>query len=167
MLIWLARDGIPCAGVMMIPSSWKYYAAIHGQWFISQELWKWSLAYSVSDVDVLASSTIHYSSQTELSLNEVQTQLLSQNVWVHQATQRVHFEEVLTWEIEWCFFIKKNAGPRDVCAPSVLIQEAWGTMTNLDGEAFNFSIDAECGFVASNWRIHDEYITLIWKVLDS
>lgn len=160
-LIGLAKDGIPYAGIMAIPVSWKIFAAIAWYWYVSYSDEDSFCIYAVSDIDSLDTSTVHYSLQTERYLSWSQKDLLTDTVKVHNSTQNVHFEGILQWDIEGSFFLREGCGPWDVCAPAVLLQEAWGMITTLQWQQFDFSVHKKFWFVASNGVLHDELVWLI------
>lgn len=163
-LIWLAKDAVPYAWIMMIPTSWKVYTAIQWEWYYSEV---WDIRhkpYKVSNCKELNNALVHYSTQLHLSFSKTQCLVLSNYAWRYTETKNNYFEELIHGTIEWSFCSQKVCGPRDVCAPAVLIQEAWWVCTSLDWRPFNFMIHKKLWYIVSNWKIHNDLLLLTDKL---
>lgn len=155
-LIWLAKNWIPYAWVVMIPESWRIYSAVKWYWFLSN-----TLPYTLSACTVLSEACIHYSTQLDISFSQTQKKLLNDSPWRYQKTKENYFEELISWKIEWIFCSEKVCGPRDVCAPVVLIEEAWWKMTTLEWDPFNFAVHHQIWYIGSNWNVHNDLLNIV------
>lgn len=164
-LIGLSRNWIPHAGVVHVPTTWETYAAISWQWYICENMWDSCCHYSTSDCKDILDARIQYSLQSDAILSLSQKKALWQICKEHTSVKSVYFVNILLWNAEWCFFSRKDCWPWDTCAPAVILQEAGGMITNLEWEPFDFTVHNTFWFIGSNWKIHNQLVEGIWKIL--
>jgi myo-inositol-1(or 4)-monophosphatase len=154
--IALVEDGIPVVGVAYNPIG-RLYWAVRGQgaWCEDQRL-------CVSSLDRLTDATI-LSSRSETKRGEWDS---FKDVFRTRPTGSIAYKLSLiaTGEADASFtLVPKNEW--DICAGVLIVEEAGGKVTNLDGSpvVFNRPKTLLPGLIASNTVLHEQIFALIAK----
>ncbi len=153
--IALVEDGTPVLGVTYNPPTDQLYWAVrgHGSWRQAQRL-------HVSPLARLAEATI-LSSRSETKRGEWDA---FKNAFQTRPTGSIAYKlsVIASGEADASFtLVPKNEW--DICAGLLILEEAGGKVTNLDGSpvVFNQLKTLLPGLVASNTLLHDQILQLI------
>lgn len=164
-MIWLCVDWEPNLWAVLCPSTWGLYYA---------KEWKW--AFYVNQKTQSAPQRIEVSkvSNIEESRCLSKSKFSEKRITNERIEETFPFKEILDWwsvgvvvgEIaRWlaeCYILtNKRACKWDSCAPQVVLQEAWGKITDVCWNRINYLDWAERLsnlFVATNGKIHEKII---------
>ncbi len=162
-MIGLCVDGIPELGVVFAPIRNSLYYAQKGQWayYISHHT-------TAQKIHVSNTNSIHevtYFSKSKFSekreINEKIEEVFSFKNILDWGSVWTILWEIARWKAE-CYILTNNKWSKwDICAPQIILEEAWGTVTDAFWEKINFLsewIKLDTCVVATNGLIHNEII---------
>ena len=164
-MIWLSIDWEPEIWVVFAPSTWDLYYAKKWSWaFFSNEEKQLSLQrILVSEIEDIEEA--RYFTKSKFS----EKRLINEKI-----QESFHFREIfdwwsvgiVVWEIaRWvaeCYILTNKRGCKwDSCAPQIILQEAWGKITDVFWDKINYLEWTEKLsnlLVATNGRLHEKII---------
>ncbi len=163
--VGLAVDGEAVVGAVYLPVTERtFWAAAGGGAFCD------GAAIAVSTTDRLASfrlATTRFAPAAELTA-------FIDDVWAPRAIERVgasvKMMSVASGDLEVALWLTDREQEWDTCAPEVIIREAGGTITDLDGRPLRYNRPDPRhprGVLVSNGRLHAELLELARPYLDS
>jgi myo-inositol-1(or 4)-monophosphatase len=156
--IALVEDGRPVVAVEYNPAADRLYTAVRGQGTtVNGAPARVSATKGVADAVVLASRSEDKRGEWDAFKDRVHVKLTGSVAFklAELATGAGDATFTLTPKNEW-----------DICAGTLLVQEAGGRVTGLDGEplAFNQRSPLRPGMIASNGVLHEGLLALIASV---
>ncbi len=152
-LVGVEADGIPIAGIAYMPAAGDLFAAVQGNGTTHN-----GVPARVSKVSPLAEATVTHGCLQQFTETGVGDALLQLAAACDSARGFPDFDgyrQVLLGRSD--AMVDPGVKPYDVCAPAVLIREAGGRFTSLQGEETIYSGSA----IASNGVIHDELVAAL------
>ncbi|MBZ0117950.1 MAG: hypothetical protein K8H88_13185 [Sandaracinaceae bacterium] len=152
-LVGLEAEGVPSVGIAFLPADDDLYVAVQGEGAFAN-----GRPLRVSAVEKLEDSAITHGALAQFT--DLQLEGLLAKLARGTYTQRgFHdfdgYRLVLQGRAE--AMIDPGVAPWDICAASVLVREAGGKLTSLDGEETIFG----GGAIASNGIVHDALVELL------
>jgi len=152
-LVGLEADGAPVLGIAYMPAAGDLFTAVAGE-----GAWGNGRPLSVSKVDSLAEAAVSHGALAQFT--DLQLGYLLPRLGEHTYTQRGFadfdgYRQLLWGRVD--AMIDPGVAPWDICAAAVIVREAGGRLTSLDGED---TIHGG-GAVASNGAVHDALIALL------
>jgi histidinol phosphatase-like enzyme (inositol monophosphatase family) len=141
-LVGIEADGVPVAGIAYMPAAGDLFAATQGQGATHN-----GLPVQVSKVSPLADATVMHGCAL--------IQLSGACDSARGFPDFDGYRQVLLGRSD--AMVDPGVHPYDICAPAVLIREAGGRFTSLEGEETIYGGSA----VASNGVIHDELVAAL------
>ena len=156
--IALVEDGRPVVGVEYNPAADRLYAAVRGSGTtVNDAPARVSTTSRVPDAVVLASRSEDKRGEWDPFKSRVHVKLTGSVAWklAELATGAGDATFTLTPKNEW-----------DICAGSLLVEEAGGRVTDVEGHplVFNRPSTLRPGMIASNGVLHDGLLALIAEV---
>ncbi len=152
-LVGLEADGRPVLGVAYMPAAEDLFFAVEGE-----GAWGNGRPLAVSHVDSLADCAVTHgalSQFTDLQLGHLLPRLGEATYTQRGFSDFDGYRQLLFGRVD--AMIDPGVAPWDICAAAVLVREAGGRLTSLDGEE---TIHGG-GAVASNGAVHDALIQLL------
>ena len=164
-MIWLCVDWEPEIWVVFAPSTWDLYYAKKWSWafFFNEEKQLSLQRILVSEIEDIEEA--RYFTKSKFS----EKRLINEKI-----QESFHFREIfdwwsvgiVVWEIaRWvaeCYILTNKRGcKRDSCAPQIILQEAWGKITDVFWDKINYLEWTEKLsnlLVATNGRLHEKII---------
>lgn len=152
-LVGLEAEGVPSVGIAFLPADDDLYVAVQGEGAFAN-----GRPLRVSAIEKLEDSAITHGALAQFT--DLQLEGLLAKLARGTYTQRgFHdfdgYRLVLQGRAE--AMIDPGVAPWDICAASVLVREAGGKLTSLDGEETIFG----GGAIASNGIVHDALVELL------
>jgi len=162
-MIWLCVDGIPELGaVYTVARGSLYYARKwQGAFFVSQE--GETIEMHVSNIESMAEVTYYSKSKfsEKREVNEKIEEALSFKKILDWGSVGTILWEIARWKVE-CYILTNSKWSKwDACGPQVILEEAWGKVTNAFWDKIDFLSDwikLDKFVVATNWLIHEKVI---------
>lgn len=152
-LVGLEAEGVPVLGLAYMPASDDFFMAIAGE-----GAWGNGRPLSLSKVETLADAAVTHGALSQFT--DLQLGHLLPRLGEHTYTQRGFadfdgYRQLLWGRVD--AMIDPGVAPWDICAAAVIVREAGGRLTSLDGEETIHGGSA----VASNGAVHDALIALL------
>jgi len=152
-LLGIESDGVPVAGIAYMPAAGDLFAAVQGQGATHN-----GAPVRVSTVSPLAEATVTHGCLQQFTETGVGDSLFRLADACDSARGFPDFDgyrQVLLGRSD--AMVDPGVQPYDVCAPAVLIREAGGRFTSLQGEETIYG----GGAIASNGVIHDDLVAAL------
>lgn len=152
-LLGLEADGLPSVGIAYLPGDRDLFVAVRGE-----GCWANGRPCRVSAVGALGDAMVSHGSLaqfTENGLGHALPLLAARSSAQRGLADFDGYRNILRGRVD--AMIDPGVKAWDICAAAVLVREAGGRLTSLDGED---TIHGG-GAIASNGRVHDELVTLV------
>lgn len=152
-LVGLEAEGEPVLGVAYMPAAEDLFHGVLGD-----GAWGNGRPLAVSKVDALADCAITHgalSQFTDLQLGHLLPRLGEETYTQRGFSDFDGYRQLLLGRVD--AMVDPGVAPWDICAAAVLVREAGGRLTSLDGEP---TIHGG-GALATNGAVHDELLGLI------
>lgn len=152
-LVGIEADGVPVAGIAYMPAAGDLFAAVQGNGATHN-----GAPVRVSNVTPLADATVTHGCLQQFTEGGVGDALVRLANACDSARGFPDFDgyrQVLLGRSD--AMVDPGVKPYDICAPAVLIREAGGRFTSLQGEETIYGGSA----IASNGAIHDELVAAL------
>lgn len=169
-MIGHCTNGIPDLGVVYFPATWLIYYAEHGKWaYVINQNGERTLLQVNTKRSSLEDAIVHCSKGSERFIlhNEVITDLNTWKKIVALISSRcLGYSDckICEGELDAIITFHNRTSKRDTCAPQIILQEAWGTISNLDWSPLQYTQHwsyREWGHVAWTKDIHREIIEFL------
>lgn len=153
-LVGIESAGVPVVGIAYMPAAGDLFSAVHGHGATHN-----GARTRVSTVSPLADATVTHGSLQQFTENGFGDALVRLAAACDSARGFPDFDgyrQVLLGRSD--AMVDPGVQPYDVCAPAVLIREAGGRFTSLQGEDTIYG----GGAIASNGVIHDDLVAALW-----
>jgi histidinol-phosphatase len=152
-LLGIEAAGAPVVGIAYMPAAGDFFSAIRGGGATHN-----GRPVSVSKVSVLADATVTHGCLqqfTECGLEEALRRLAGATDSARGFPDFDGYRQVLLGRSD--AMVDPGVKPYDICAPAVLIREAGGILTSIEGQDTIYAGSA----IASNGLIHDELVAAL------
>lgn len=156
----LVYDGKPVVGVVYDPFGERLISAVHGNGaFLNDE----KISVSQKKLDIKATINIEWWPEAEKDVFTSLHNLSKENAMYHIHLPSIVYAGMLvaTGELEACVFPGTKEKNVDIAALKIIVEEAGGEVTDLDGNEQRYDRDIN-GAVISNGIVHDD-ITIALK----
>lgn len=151
----LVVDGRPIVGVCYEPMCDRLYTAIRGEGAYRNDT-KLHVNSLSLDEGILGTISSHYRIRHQAPYLE---ELLRRRIDMAAFSGAVA-KCMRVAEGRFTGYIEELANAHDLAAAEVIITEAGGTLTSLDGQPLDYSRPFK-GVIASNTRVHDELVAIV------
>ncbi|MBW1830863.1 MAG: histidinol phosphate phosphatase [Deltaproteobacteria bacterium] len=152
-LVGIESDGVPVAGIAYMPAAGDLFSAVQGGGTTHN-----GKAVRVSKLGPLADADVCHGGLQQFTLTGVGDALVRLAGACDMARGCPDFDgyrQVLLGRSD--AMVDPGVQPYDVCAPAILIREAGGTFTSLEGQETIY----DGGAIASNGVIHEELVAAL------
>ena len=166
-MIGLAKKGVPEMGVVYKPVGDKLYYGQKGEGSFLKEKDKKEKKLNVSSEEELEKSNLVMS---RFHLSNTEEKLLDKGIVkesLRSGSIGVKVGLIAEGKAEGYFNKSSRTCEWDTCAPEVILKEANGKITDLDGESLNYNsekVNNESGVLATNGNIHLSLIKEIKRI---
>jgi len=165
-MIWLVKKWKPILWIVYLPYYETRYFAEKNKWAYKIDALWYKQKITVSTVNSIQEWRYiwkgAFSPQREAEENIKKA--LHRSTLLVGWTWGMNIWEIAEWVADAYFFTNPKWGKRDICAPQVILEEAWWIVTDLSGQEIDYwesNRRLENWYVASNWVLHDKLITAI------
>ena len=158
----VVRDGLPVVAIVGDPYPDDYYTAVIGEGaYLNKN------KISVNDAETLDRQMVHYDCDPMAMSPEIIKDLkIEKSVGTKFCGFIAGGKMVATGSYAGAIYGGKNSGhPHDVAAIKLLVEEAGGKCTDVDGNDQKYNVDPLNGFICSNGHCHDKLVELVQKNL--
>lgn len=161
-MIGLCVDGVPQLGVVYAPAREVFYWAEKGKGAYKQVGGDTPIKMQVSNIDVLdeVRLVVRYR-RGEKRLTDSFIDGLSVKEKIKESSVGLKLGKIAEGKAEAVFSLNKKAGKWDYCAAEIILSEAGGTLTNLDGNVLDYLVsdqEFKSMTLASNRLVHREML---------
>ncbi|MCB9592079.1 MAG: histidinol phosphate phosphatase [Sandaracinaceae bacterium] len=153
-LVGLEADGEPVLGVAYMPAADDLFVATQGRGAFCN-----GRPLRVSSVEAIGDSVVSHgalSQFTDMNLGQWLPSLARETYTQRGFADFDGYRQLVLGRVD--AMIDPGVAPWDVCAAAVIVREAGGRFTSLEGEE---TIHDGTGFLASNGAVHDSLLALL------
>lgn len=169
-MIWLCRGWKPYLWVVYKPFfNTRYYAQ---RWKWSYKMVKWEAPKRLSTSTVAILSDARCVGKSQFSEPRESEDRIKKALWIEELqvwwTVWWTVWEIAEWLSDIYFFTNPRWWKRDICWPQVILEEAWGRVTDIQWNSIDYAnawYKIDNGFVASNGLLHEQALQVYKEVL--